>query len=916
MRRQSPPRPVRVALTYVPLLLLAFVLPSAVSCGGGGGGGGTTGPDVPSRALLGIFRADLTGANEVDVKDADATGTFLCALYDDGSLEFASAVEPEWADLVNDAHIHVGPANLPGPIFVDLIHGENVFDPATGFGEDELAADVDRAAKLAEIAANPGEYYVNIHTEVAPDGFVRGQLAPLEPVEFYAILRGREEKTVVDAGARAAAAVTVGPDLMADTILAAGTPPIADITAAQVHTGAAGVDGAPLVDLDLASATRDDALGTRTGRVPVSMAALVRLLQDPEGFFVRIHTAAAPNGLARGQVRRGPVDLWATMRGDEEVAVVDADARGATIIRFDSFTSGDMMLAVPPDANIEEVTAAHVHEGGPAPVAGPPVIDLMAGPDFENSAITSTSGGSISLDAVLFARILANPGGFYANAHTANAVDGLVRGQLSDEPLTFTASMSGGEEATVVDPDAFGAVRIVCDRNYFCSFTITMTQPDAADVTNAHVHEGASGVSGPPLLPLFEGEHAVTGSTITGATAFPGRILARMIAAPEFYYVNVHSDAAPAGVARGQLVRVTADTPPTSVIYDDPFVFETGLRTDGNVPVSFGGAVTVYSVSPALPSGLLIHALTGEIYGTPSAATPAANYVIRAANAAGNATTTVNITVVASIPKGLSYQTPVDYPVGFAISPNAPTSTGGTITSYTVSPSLPAGLKIDSSTGVISGTPSSVTAAADYTVTGANNSGSTTAVVNIKVSAVLQPPANLSYSSSTVSYQTGAEITPNQPTVGGGPVSSWSVSPSLPSGLFLDNTNGEIRGTPTATAGAADYTITAQNSAGSTTAKVNITVTEGAPTSLSYTNNGQYVSLSKKGSVFSTMSPSWSGGKPTKWSVSPSLPSGITLNSDGTISGFPKTSGTYSGTVTAENSAGKATASVIIYVTP
>jgi hypothetical protein len=63
-----------------------------------------------------------------------------------------------------------------------------------------------------------------------------------------------------------------------------------------------------------------------------------------------------------------------------------------------------------------------------------------------------------------------------------------------------------------------------------------------------------------------------------------------------------------------------------------------------------------------------------------------------------------------------------------------PTVTG-TVTSYSVSPALPFGLSIDTSSGVISGTPSAVASSADYTVTATNGTGSTTATVTIEVSA-------------------------------------------------------------------------------------------------------------------------------------------------------------------------------------
>lgn len=81
-------------------------------------------------------------------------------------------------------------------------------------------------------------------------------------------------------------------------------------------------------------------------------------------------------------------------------------------------------------------------------------------------------------------------------------------------------------------------------------------------------------------------------------------------------------------------------------------------------------------------------------------------------------------------PAGLTYSLgTAAYPRGVAIPSNAPALTGGD-GSITYSATLPAGLSIDPSTGVISGTPSADTPAAPayttYTVTATNNAGSTT----------------------------------------------------------------------------------------------------------------------------------------------------------------------------------------------
>jgi hypothetical protein len=82
-------------------------------------------------------------------------------------------------------------------------------------------------------------------------------------------------------------------------------------------------------------------------------------------------------------------------------------------------------------------------------------------------------------------------------------------------------------------------------------------------------------------------------------------------------------------------------------------------------------------------------------------------------------------------PSALSYTSPQTYNVGTAITPLTPTVTG-TVTSYGVTPALPAGLSLDATTGGISGTPTAPSRAT-HTVTATNAGGNTTFALEISV---------------------------------------------------------------------------------------------------------------------------------------------------------------------------------------
>lgn len=76
------------------------------------------------------------------------------------------------------AHIHLGPRNVAGDIVVGLLTPP----AATSTVDDCITAVPDATgaalstAELAAIAADPGAYYVNVHTSSFPGGEVRGQL--------------------------------------------------------------------------------------------------------------------------------------------------------------------------------------------------------------------------------------------------------------------------------------------------------------------------------------------------------------------------------------------------------------------------------------------------------------------------------------------------------------------------------------------------------------------------------------------------------------------------------------------------------------------------------------------------------------------------------------------------------------------
>jgi hypothetical protein len=171
-------------------------------------------------------------------------------------------------------------------------------------------------------------------------------------------------------------------------------------------------------------------------------------------------------------------------------------------------------------------------------------------------------------------------------------------------------------------------------------------------------------------------------------------------------------------------------------------------------------------------------------------------------------------------PSGLSYPTQQPYTVNVAVANVTPTVTGS-VTSYAVSPALPTGLSVNTTSGVLSGTPTQIAGPASYTVTATNSSGSTTATLTLSVRDV---PPDISYPQATYTMSTGVPIQPIVPTATGGAVTSWSISPAAPAGIAFNTANGQLTGTPTTASAGTQYVVTAQNSGGSDTFNLSFTV--------------------------------------------------------------------------------------------
>ncbi|HII23374.1 MAG TPA: hypothetical protein HA359_03865, partial [Candidatus Poseidoniaceae archaeon] len=148
---------------------------------------------------------------------------------------------------------------------------------------------------------------------------------------------------------------------------------------------------------------------------------------------------------------------------------------------------------------------------------------------------------------------------------------------------------------------------------------------------------------------------------------------------------------------------------------------------------------------------------------------------------------------------------------------------------FEISPSLPDGLTMNWCDGTISGTPTLPYANTQHTVTVTAMGVTTTGTFTLEV---IEAP-DISYPGAPYTFTKNSPVNGATPTNIGGVADSWTIiSGTLPSGVTLDSSTGELVGTPTAVSTTNTIVIQATNSAGSSWATISIEVQDEAPSSI------------------------------------------------------------------------------------
>jgi len=242
------------------------------------------------------FTTTLSGTRETG--GGDLAGRGLAAITISGTNLYYFLWVQNIASPVA-AHVHTGLQGVSGGVLVGLDPTWTTVATGTYMATGSVAVD---NATLQAILQNPAGYYVNVHNGPFPGGAMRGQLLGDGPATFAlaTTLRGSREPSGGSASGQGFAAIVFDTSSLYYYLWETG---IAAPTAAHIHTGGAGANGAVLVGL---SPTFGG--GQAMGSVAVDAATLDAIQASPELYYVNIHNADFPGGAIRGQLAATETD--------------------------------------------------------------------------------------------------------------------------------------------------------------------------------------------------------------------------------------------------------------------------------------------------------------------------------------------------------------------------------------------------------------------------------------------------------------------------------------------------------------------------------------------------------------------------------------------------------------------------------
>lgn len=609
-----------------------------------------------------------------------------------------------------------------------------------------------------------------------------------------------------------------------------------------------------------------------------------------------INASNACGGILLGTSLR-PLDLSGNAESNLGVKVVGATSAGGWLIRF----AVDEVRYLPPSAAFSGTDTFRIDNGNQTTRIINVTVNVLAGSDTTPPAapvITAPGNGASLADTTPT---------FTGSAEVMSTVKVYIDGSAVG---TTTADGGGGWSFTPGAALASGA------HNAYATATdaANNTSPNSATISFTIVSAPTAGNASATvaygstnnIMPLVLGGGATTsvavatpatnGTATATGTSITYTPNAGYAGLDSFTYTATNA----AGTSSPATVTITVSPPTITLTPAAGALPGSAAGSAYSQTFSASGGATPYSygiTSGALPPGLSLNGSTGLVSGTPTTA-GTFNFTMTATDVNGfTASSAYSITV--AVPTLTIDGTLPGSAVGQAYNQTLTASGGVAPYTFTLQAgALPAGLSL-STGGTLSGTPT-LSGSFNLTIRATDSTaGAGPAFVDRSFTLVIATPT-ISVAPTalgTISFGTpySASITAS----GGTAPYSYAVSAgALPAGLALSSA-GVLSGTPTAQ-GSFSFTVVATDSLGNASAPATVTITVSNPV---VTVGPASLAAGQQDVAYTAALAASGGTAPYSFAVTGgALPVGLTLATDGTLSGTPTENGSFAFTVTATDS--------------
>lgn len=358
-------------------------------------------------------------------------------------------------------------------------------------------------------------------------------------IQITARMNGANEVPAVSTPAQGLGVFTMSLDKQNLAVNIGVTDLSGPITGIHIHEGAAGTNGPVVFNLT------PFINGNRIQTTLHSLSTAQRTKFLNGSYYLNVHTATNPGGEVRAQLlHETDFRYTAYLKGSNEVPAVSTNALGWGSFNL-SKAGYKLEINIATTGLSGAITGAHLHMGA-AGTTGGVVEDLTP----------FVVGGSV-INAVVDPTAYINDlraGNIYINVHTAANPNGEIRDQLVLQPaLHFDAFVNATQAGTTSTAFGLTTVNVNYDLNTITVHGIFdgLTGP----ISSAHIHAGTAGNTGGvvyDLSPLIVGNEIIGQLPLVSIASLNAFLSGG-------YYINVHTDAFPAGEIRGQIYKLSRE---------------------------------------------------------------------------------------------------------------------------------------------------------------------------------------------------------------------------------------------------------------------------------------------------------------------------------------------------------------------